>query len=339
MKRVISQKFSRPVFTCADGLRFATPEIAAQYRAYRLKTGILADISCGIGGQTVFFAKQCDHVYAIDCNEDKLECARKNAQEYGVDNITFIKGDALSLHVIKQVENAEIIFSDPSRPATESMRQTGSLKPSIPDVLDAYRHVTDRMAFEAPPQLPPERIDIDCECEYLSIMGKLNRLTLYSGQLKVCDRSAVVIKRDRSYRLESCDEVWISETDEPKTFAFEPDPAIVKAGLLRELVSGLNQKADLVRIDDKRSLLTSETSLDTPFFKNRYVVLEKVPFDCRRINRSLRKHNIGRALIRFNVVPRQYWDVRNRIEKGLAGERTVHLYKLSNFIYIFLVIV
>jgi len=89
--------------------------------------------------------------------------------------------------------------------------------------------------------MPPGRIDFDCEREYLSVDGQLNRLTLYFGPLKRCERSAVVLKGDRHYMLESgvATPLVVPEVDEPRVYAFEPDPAVVKAGLLGELAGGL----------------------------------------------------------------------------------------------------
>lgn len=337
MERVRSPKFSKPVFTCGEGLRFATPELVARYRAGRLKCGVLADISCGIGGQTVFFAKECGRVYGVDIDGEKLECALRNAGVYGVDNITFIEGDALSPQVVEKVADSDIVFSDPARPAGENVRQTGSLRPGIPLVLEAYRYVTDCFAFETPPQMPPERIDFDCEREYLSVDGQLNRLTLYFGPLKRCGRSAVLLKGDEVHRLESADSSHVPAvpmTGVAGTYAFEPDPAVVKAGLVNELAAGLAWNVGLVEADKKRSLLTSDSLLDSPFFKNRYRVLVSVPFDCSRVNRSLKEYGIGRAVIRFNVEPGKYWNVRDNIENGLSGNTTAHLYLISGLIYV-----
>jgi len=337
MERIRSPKFSKPVFTCGEGVRFATPEIVASYRAGRLKTGVLADISCGIGGQTVCFAVECDRVYGVDIDGERLECARRNAGVYGVDNITFIEGDALSSQVVEQVVDADIIFSDPARPATEDVRQTDGLRPGIPRVLEAYGDVTKSFAFEAPPQMPPERIDFDCEREYLSMDGKLNRLTLYFGPLKRCERSAVVLKGDMYYRLKSgvAAPAGIPEANEPLTYAFEPNPAVVKAKLLGELAAELNLNMGLVKIDARRSLLTSLSNIDSPFFKNRYRVLDKVTFDCKSINHSLKKNKVGKAVLRFNVEPDKYWDVRNRIESGLKGKLIVHLFEILGKIHLF----
>ncbi|WP_243684043.1 hypothetical protein [Methanosarcina barkeri] len=41
--------------------------------------------------------------------------------------------------------------------------------------------------------MPPERIPFDCEKEYISLDGQLNRLTLYLGGLKQYDRMAVAL--------------------------------------------------------------------------------------------------------------------------------------------------
>jgi len=336
MERTRSPKFKKPVFTCGDGLRFATPEVVGRYRAGRLKCDVLADISCGIGGQAVCFAKECGSVYGVDIDGERLECARRNAGVYGVDNITFIKGDALSPQVVEQVADADIIFSDPARPAKEDVRQTDSLRPGIPMVIEAYRDVTDSFAFEAPPQMPPERIDLDCEREYLGVDGQLNRLTLYFGPLKRCGRSAVVLKGDRHYRLESGRDTLagIPETAEPRVYAFEPDPAVVKAGLLGELAGGLGGKVELVRIDARRSLLTSDVLLESCFFKHRYRVLDRVPLDCGKVNRSLMGYGMGKAVIRFRVAPEMYWDVRNRLENGLVGEGSAYLFEIAGQVYV-----
>jgi hypothetical protein len=336
MERIRNQKFSKPVFTCGDGLRFATPEVVGRYRAGRLKCSVLADISCGIGGQAVCFAKECGKVYGIDIDDERLECARRNAGVYGVDNITFIEGDALSPQVVKQVADAEIIFSDPARPAEEDVRQTDSLRPGIPMVMEAYRDVTDSFAFEAPPQMPPERIDLDCEREYLSVDGQLNRLTLYFGRLERCERSAVVLKGGRHYRLESGRDTptVIPEAGKPRVYAFEPDPVVVKAGLLGDLAVGLGGRVELVRIDARRSLLTSDVLLESLFFKHRYRVLDRVPLDCWKVNRSLMGYGMGKAVIRFRVAPEKYWDARNRIENGLVGEGTAHLFEIADQVYV-----
>ena len=174
-----------------EDLRWATPEIAAKYRAQRLKCAVIADLGCGIGFQAFAFAKTCKKVYAVDIDKEKIAFAEKNAQELGLKNIEFIHGDALSEKVLKQLKDVEIVFCDPERLPEERKRTIGTIKPSIPELLKKYSAITEKIAIEFPPQITD--IPFDCEKEYLSVDGQLNRLTLYFNGLQKCGRSAVIL--------------------------------------------------------------------------------------------------------------------------------------------------
>ena len=69
MKQIRIPKFSKPIFTCGEKLRFSTPEIVGRYRALQLKCSLLADINCGIGGQAVCFAEECGMVHGVDIDD------------------------------------------------------------------------------------------------------------------------------------------------------------------------------------------------------------------------------------------------------------------------------
>jgi len=322
------KKFEKAVYSDKEGIRFATPAQVAEYRAKRLQCNTLADISCGIGGQTVFFAKECDFVYAVEIDPEKIEYARKNCEQYGIDNVEFICGDALSPEVIAQIKAVDVIFSDPSRPANENMRRVTSLEPAIPNVLSAYSDKTTNFAFEAPPQMPPQRIPFDCEREYLSLNGQLNRLTLYFGDLKQCQRSAVSLPVGG--RITSTDITYeMTATTHLKAYAYEPEPSVVKAQLIPELAESIEHHtgyAGIFPIDKKRMLLTSGSFFKHPMVKNHYVVLQVTDFDPVSINKFLKKHDVGTVLLRAAVDPADYWPVRNEIEDGLTGKKTVHLF-------------
>jgi trimethylguanosine synthase len=61
---------------------------------------ILIDAFCGVGGNTIAFALsgRWKRVYAIEKDAATLECARRNAEIYGVlDKITWFLGDCFEL--------------------------------------------------------------------------------------------------------------------------------------------------------------------------------------------------------------------------------------------------
>jgi trimethylguanosine synthase len=61
---------------------------------------ILIDAFCGVGGNTIAFALsgRWKRVYGIEKDAATLECARRNAEIYGVkDKITWFLGDSFEL--------------------------------------------------------------------------------------------------------------------------------------------------------------------------------------------------------------------------------------------------
>src|SRR3989338_8768394 len=154
-----------------EDIRWATPEMVAEYRAKRLRCQIIVDIGCGIGFQTFAFAKTCDKVYAIEIDSQKIEKARQNAAVLGLKNITFIHGDALSADVVQQLGKINVVFCDPARLPEEGERKTETIQPDIHRLLAVYSSLTDKIAIEFPSQI--KAIPFDCEKEYLSWKGKL----------------------------------------------------------------------------------------------------------------------------------------------------------------------
>lgn len=331
------KNFERQLYSDEDGLRFATPWPVAAYRARRLKCSSLADISCGIGGQTVYFARECEIVYAIEIDPAKLELARKNCKLFGLDNVEFICGDALFQDVIDQIPAVDVVFSDPARAAAEDERDISNLTPHIPDVLTAYSGKTRNFAFEVPPQLPPDRIPFDCELEYLSLNGELNRLNLYFGNLKSCSRSALTLPGPVKLcgKLRHNEENELINSDQPGKYLYEPDPSVIKAELLPELITEIqNRNVEIFQIDNKRLMLTSNYAVEHPMIKNTCKIVFSAEFIPEDINRELKKLGYGKVLLRIEVDPAMYWDIRNRLEKNLKGDRKINLFARGRTAYI-----
>jgi len=263
-------KFSKPIVANKEGLQLSTPEVVARYIARRLKTDIIADLGCGIGGQVIFFAKECRKVYAVERDPLKLEYARENCRLYGVNNVEFIPGDALSPEIRAEVSDADIIFSDPARPLSEKERTLDNLEPPITEIIKIYSDVTPDLAFHAPPQMPPERLVLDCEREYLSLNGQLNRLTLYFGSLKSCDRSAVVLPEGDNLCFSGAPKIRNSSLCD---YVYEPEPSVIKAGSLMNWQKSWQKKIKkffFYNGDERRTLLTSSMPLGSHFFKDSY---------------------------------------------------------------------
>lgn len=299
-----------------EDLRFATPDIVADYRASRLKCNAIADFGCGIGGQSMAFAKTCKKVYAIDNDGRKIESAKRNSEFRGLKNIEFINADFLEEKLKNKIKDADIIFCDPTRSATEPERIIDAA--TINKLLQLYAD----FAIEAPPQISPEKINYDCEREYLSMDFALNRLTLYFGRLKKCAVS--VISLPERFRIENSENKKELESNECLSHIYEVDNAIIKAGLLENLAFSIKNPLFLYQ-KNKKTILTSDYKIRNPFLRG-YMVLAKCKPDTKTIIEKLKENNIGKITLRMQITPEEFWDYKNKIEKNLLGDKRAQLF-------------
>ncbi len=317
------------LFFDEEGLRYATPETVARYRAERLKCGVIADVSCGAGAQLVFFGFTCEKAYGVEIDRKRAFLAMLNAKELGLDNVEIIVGDALEDSTIKKVSDAEIIFSDPARPPDEKVRTMENLFPNPLKVYEKYIKVTPEMAFELPPQMPPERVraSLSGEKEYVSLNFRLNRMALYTGELAEHDVSAVSLPSGE--KITSEDERLRLERGELKSFIYEVDYTVVKASLLENLAGKLGFDGSIAEQDGRRILLSSDQEYSSSFLR-KYEVLDVAPFATSEINRRLKELGAKKVTLRFSLSPGEYWEVRKKMEEGLKGERWLYLFRIGD---------
>ncbi len=292
-------------------LRFSTSDMVAEYRANRLKCNTIVDIGCGIGLQTIAFAKTCNKVYAIDIDERKVRFAKLNAKLLKLNNVKFFHGDALKL--VSKFKDADMIFCETERAPSATERNLEQLKPNPYALLKTYKTVTENICIEVPAHIKTLRLN--CEKEYLSINHQLNRLNLYFGNLKKCSVSVVALPSMK--RLELSNKKALSSKKILK-FLYEVDTAVTKAGLISEL-SNKNLYV-------YRKFLTSNFKIKNDFFKNRFKVLYSGKYSFKKIMNVLKTNNFGKVVLRQKVNPKEYWQLRNKYENKLNGKKTAHLF-------------
>jgi len=299
-----------------EDLRFATPDVVADYRASRLKCNTIADFGCGIGGQSMAFARICKKVYAIDYDDRKIESAKRNSEVRELKNIEFINADFLDEKLKNKIKDAVMIFCDPDRPAAEPERSIDTS--TINKLIKLYQD----LAIEVPPQIRPEKIEYDCEKEYISLDFALNRLTLYFGRLKKCDVS--VVSLPERFRIEKSENKKELESNECLIYIYEVDNAIIKAGLLENLAFSIKNTLFLYQ-KNKKTILTSNYKIKNPFLRG-YKVLAKCENNREIIVNSLTKLEFGKITLRMQINPEEFWDYKNKIEKNLSGEKRAQLF-------------
>ena len=325
-------KFSRQdLWMDLEGLRYATHEVVAKYRAERLKElGVksVADVSCGIGIQLIFYAMNVEKAYGIDIDPVKVEFARRNAEKYGVSNIEFINADSLSEETVKRID-ADVIFSDPARPPEAPERTLDGLVPSPLKVYEAYRSKTESFIFDLPPQMRRNRVPWKGEFEYIDLFGAINRLTFYFEPLARAERSAVTLPK--GVRLESDPnlEDIVEWTEKPDQYLYEIPQSIDYADLINELFHAVSGEMKMLLREKRRVLATGDDEIRSDYFKRVYSVVAVLPFHPVRINDFLRREGFGRATLRISLPEGEYWRFRRKVEAGLNGERRAFIFQLG----------
>lgn len=313
------------LFFDEDGLRYSTPRIVAEYRAKRLNCETIADISCGVGAQLIFFAKHCKKVYGIEINRKRAFLAHLNAMSYGLKNVEILEGDAFDDNIVRSVKDADIYFSDPARPPSQPVRTIDVLEPNPIKILDKYGYDIP-IAFELPPQMPPSRVTISGEKEYVSLNFKLNRMAVYTNDL--AEVKVSVVSLPSGERVTNEDRPVELEKGNILSNIYEVDPSVIKAELLPNLVGKLGD-AKIIGKDKRRTILSSDDDFNTSFLR-KYTVLDVAEFNISTIRNRLKKLNAGKVTVRFQIEPSEYWNIRNKIEKGLKGDKWVYLFQLED---------
>ncbi|MBI4451653.1 methyltransferase domain-containing protein [Candidatus Woesearchaeota archaeon] len=295
-------KIPFPIYMTVEDERFATNWHVAQYRASRLACDSLLEIGCGIGIQTLAFARTCKRVIAVDIDARKVQYARMNAGLLGANNVEFHVADGGSF---KPAVKPDFVFCDPARPPEEELRTTASLSPRPETLLQLYPDA----AIELPPRI--QSVPFDAELEWSSVNHILNRLTAYCGKLKKCERSAVSLP-DRS-RLENISaSTKLPVCDSSLNYLAEPDEAVVAAGLLDK--AGFEG----CMFD---SFITSNNTQSNPFIKASFRVIYDGSDDVAALRDVLRKAGVGEVVVRSaDAIERQ-----RVLEYGLEGEATAHV--------------
>ncbi len=324
MPRAKHPKQLLPLESTPEDKRFGTSQLVAEHRAQRLKCDTIADIGCGVGFQTIAFAKTCKKVIAVEIDKDKLATAQKNALSSGLTNVTFIHGDALDEKIVKQLKCCDIIFCDTERPVGEERRTLETIKPNPKQLITVYSVITNKIAIELPPFL--RDIPIEGEKEYLSVHGALSRLTLYCGSLAKAERSVVLLPE--KVRVESKGKAMnpVKELKSRK-YLYTINPAVVHANLLAEASTMLGGKLSLYAYD-KKYYFFGDTLIRSPLLKT-YKVLAMLPNDIVLIKKELLKLGVGNVILRQNIDPQEYWNERKKYEEGLSGNKTIHLFVLE----------
>ena len=266
------------MFFDREGLEMATREEIARYRAARFAgCDPILDLCCGIGGDTLALAAH-GRVIGVDTAPLRLEMARMNAAALGVDpdRILFVRADADHFSA-----RAEAAFVDPAR--RRSGRRVRAVEAYSPPLsrIARLRLTIPLVAVKLAPGTRPSDLPADAEIEFISSARQCREALVSFPPLARTRRRATVLPGP--HVLEEADPSDPpAPVDTPGSFLHDPDPAVVRAGLIDRLAAHL----DAWKLAPSTAYLTSDRGDASPFAQV-FRVLWDMPFNLKRLKRAL----------------------------------------------------
>ena len=300
-----------------QGAQQATSWKLAKYHATKFKAfNKVADLCCGIGVDLINIAKEKEQVYAIDLDADILKIAKYNCKSQNLNNIKFISGKAEEFN-----QQVDAIFIDPDRrPGRNRRIAPEEYSPPFSKIME-LRNICPNIAVKLSPAIDYIRLNlpIDSTLEFVSENGTLKEILLCMGDLATenCERKAVLLPTNLTLQNSNA-KIKITEIQK---YLFEPDPAIIRAGLVQEM----GNKIGYNLIDSKLALLTGSHILQSEFGKV-FEVEEIMKFDLKKVRKYVRENKIGELIIKTRGFPESVERFRKKIK--LKGKKSVVMFIL-----------
>lgn len=318
----------RSLFLTADGLEQATrPEVAA-WRARRLAdAGVrrVIDLGCGLGADALAFAASGLEVVAVEADPATAVLAGANLGR------EVIVGDAVELldALVSTGSTDEgstgggstAVFCDPAR------RTSSGRSWRVQDLNPPWSFVTDLLArhttvVKLGPGLAHNLIPDGVAATWVSDGGDLVEVSLWSGRTP--GRHAVLLPGDHVLD-DGPAHPAAPGTPQPGEVLYEPDPAVIRAGLVDVLADGLGAH----RISPGIAYLIGPKRRSTPF-ATAFEVLEVLDAGERTLRAWVRVHQVGTLEIKKRGLDVDPAVLRRRLKPSGPNSATIVLTPTSD---------
>lgn len=328
----------RMLFT-SHGLEQATRLSIAVHHAQRyLAAGVtkVADLTSGIGADSMAFAAMGLAVHATDIDSTTARIAAHNLSPFPEAQVFAADGLATDF----AAQHITGIYADPARRTGAGKRifDPADYAPALNRVWDLVSQVP-AVGIKVGPGIPHAAIPHGCEAQWISIDGDVVEAGLWFGPLATHQgRGALVLgevtgkQQVRPYLGHGPDTPArvISDPNDLGQYLFEPDGAVIRAGLVADLAQDFGGQL----LDPTIAYFTSDNLTDggdhpLPLAKG-YRIIDTMPYSIKPLRAYLRERNIGRVTIKkrgIGVTPE-----RLRPQLNLKGDQecTIILTRMGN---------
>lgn len=314
--------FTRPALEQATGFEVAS------YRSRRFD-GLerLLDLGCSVGGDTQALAALAPTI-GIDLDLVRLGMARANLEALGLAaRADFFQADLTTALPLWLPAGAGLFFDPARRAGEQRIFSVRDYQPPL-SILQGWLPRFPAAGVKISPGVKlGELKPYAAEIEFISLKGELKEAVLWFGPLRTARRRATVLPGAHSLcDAPDSDRVQVGlPLSSPRAFLYEPDPSVLRAGL----VQALGEQLQAAQLDPDIAYLTADHRVETPFARC-WQVEDWFPFGLKRLRAALRQRGVTDVVVKKRGSPLQPEALIRELrlkDRGQAGrtERVVFL--------------
>jgi hypothetical protein len=316
LRRQAKAKFgatAAQMFFTRAGLEQATrPEVADHHASRFLGAGIrrVIDLGCGIGSDSLAFARAGLEVVSVDV--DRVTAAVAQANLAGQAEVICADADEVAEQLITPGVG---VFCDPAR-RNERGRvwRVEDFQPrwsTVLQLLDGTRTAGVKLGPALPHALIPESV----EAEWITDHGETVEVGLWSGPSSIPGQRSALIMPDARLVVATAPPLSVRDLGR---YVYEPAGAVIRAGAIAEL--GAQLGAGL--LDPQVAYLTSDRFCNTPFAAA-FEVRQRLRFHLKALRAWVRQAQVGVLEIKKRGIDVDPAELRRRLR--LAGPNSATL--------------
>ena len=322
----IKSKSKLPIFYNTSNLYYpnklnieqTSSEITANYKARIISGNSIIDLTGGFGVDCFAFADAFKEVTHCEINSELSAIADHNFKLLKKD-IKVVSEDGIQ-YLQTQNQEFDWIYIDPSRrnQAKEKVFLLEDCEPNIPKNLDILFEFTDNILIKASPMLDissaVNELNFIKEAHVIAIKNEVKELLFileksYSGDVAIktinCTKCTEQIF-DAAYKSNANADFSLAQT-----YLYEPNSAILKAGLFNEI--SLQLKAS--KLHTNSHLYTSNKLIDFP--GRRFKIEQHLPYHLKTIKKEF---HILQANITVRNFPETVAQIRKKTKLKDGGD-------------------
>jgi hypothetical protein len=295
------------MFFTRAGLEQATrPEVADHHASRFLEAGIrrVIDLGCGIGSDSMAFARAGLEVVAVDVDPRTAAVAQANL----AGRAEVICADATEVAAELMTPGVGV-FCDPARRDDHGrLWRVEDFTPpwsTVMDLLDAGRTAGVKLGPALPRSLIPEK----AEAEWITHRDETVEVALWVGTGVNPGRRSALIMPNARLTATAAPPLPVRDLGR---YLYEPAGAVIRAGAIADL--GIQLGAGL--LDPQVAYLASDQLCSTPFAAA-FEVRERLPFHLKALRNWVRQAQIGVLEIKKRGIDVDPAELRKRLR--LAG--------------------